>query len=119
MQERRFGRLIFLGTTYLFGAPPVKLAAYVAAKQGLWGLVRCLALELGPQQITANMLSPGMTVTDLTSDIPVRMKEAEARRVPLRRLALPQDVAGAVAFLASDAGGYISGVNLPLTGGPV
>lgn len=119
MQERRFGRLIFLGTTYLFGTPPVKLAPYVAAKQGLWGLVRCLSLELGPHQITANMLSPGMTVTDLTSDIPVRMKEAEARRVPLRRLAVPQDVAGAVAFLASDAGGYISGVNLPLTGGPV
>ena len=119
MQERRFGRLIFLGTTYLFGAPPARLAAYVAAKQGLWGLVRCLALELGPQQITVNMLSPGMTVTDLTSDIPVRMKEAEARRVPLRRLAMPQDVAGAVAFLAGDEGGYISGVNLPLTGGPV
>lgn len=119
MTERRFGRLIFLGTSYLFGTPPAKMAAYVAAKQGLWGLVRCLALELGPQQITVNMLSPGMTITDLTADIPQRMKEAEARRVPVRRLAVPEDVAQAAAFLASDAAGYVSGQNLPLTGGPV
>ena len=119
MTERRFGRLIFLGTSALFGAPPAKMSAYVAAKQSLWGLVRSLALELGPQQITANMVSPGLTVTDLTADVPVRIKETEARRVPLRRLALPEDVANAIAFLASESGGYISGVNLPLTGGPV
>ncbi len=119
MTERRFGRLLFLGTSALFGAPPPKMTAYVAAKQSLWGLVRSLALELGPQQITANMVSPGMTVTELTADIPVRLKEAEARRVPLRRLALPEDVAQTIAFLASEAGGYLSGVNLPLTGGPV
>ena len=119
MTERRFGRLIFMGTSYLFGTPPVKMAAYVAAKQGLWGLVRCLALELGPQQITVNLLSPGMTITDLTADIPQRLKEAEARRVPVRRLAVPEDVARTAAFLAGDAAGYISGQNLPLTGGPV
>lgn len=119
MTERRFGRLIFLGTSALFGAPPPKMAAYVAAKQSLWGLVRSLALELGPQQITANMVSPGMTVTELTADVPARIKEAEARKVPLRRLALPEDVANTIAFLASDSGGYLSGVNLPLTGGPV
>jgi 3-oxoacyl-[acyl-carrier protein] reductase len=95
------------------------MAAYIAAKQSLWGLVRSLALELGPQQITANMVSPGMTVTELTADVPVRIKEAEARKVPLRRLALPEDVANTIAFLASDSGGYLSGVNLPLTGGPV
>jgi 3-oxoacyl-[acyl-carrier protein] reductase len=119
MVEQRFGRLLFMGTAYLFGAPPAKLAAYIAAKQGLWGLVRSLALELGPHQITANMISPGMTITDLTADIPQRMKEAEARKVPLRRLAVPDDIAQTAAFLASDAAGYINGQNLPLTGGPV
>jgi len=119
MTERRFGRFIFLGTSYLFGTPPSKMAAYIAAKQGLWGLVRSLALELGPQQITANMLSPGITITDLTADIPQRFKETEARRVPVRRLAVPEDVAQAAVFLASEAAGYISGQNLPLTGGPV
>jgi 3-oxoacyl-[acyl-carrier protein] reductase len=116
MGARKFGRMIFLGTSALFGPPPPKMAAYVTAKQALWGLVRCLAAELGPQQITVNMISPGMTVTDLTADIPARIKEAEARRTALRRLALPEDVAQVAAFLASDAGGYITGQNLPVTG---
>lgn len=119
MAERGYGRMIFLGTSYLFGQPPQKLSAYVTAKQALWGLVRCLAGELGPKQITVNMVSPGMTVTDLTSDIPQRIKEVEARKVPLRRLAVPDDTAGMVAFLASDEAAYINGQNLPLTGGPV
>ena len=60
-----------------------------------------------------------MTITDLTADLPQRLKEAEARRVPVRRLAVPEDIAQAAAFLASDAAGYITGQNLPLTGGPV
>ncbi|MBB5039940.1 SDR family oxidoreductase [Prosthecobacter dejongeii] len=119
MIERRFGRFIFLGTSYLFGPPPAKLAAYVSAKQALWGAVRCMAQELGPQQITTNMISPGMTVTELTDNVPARLKEAEARKVPLRRLAVPEDVASVVAFLASDASAYMNGQNIPLTGGPV
>ncbi len=119
MTERRFGRCILMGTSAMFGQPPMRMGAYVAAKQGLWGLVRCLALELGPQQITVNMLSPGITITELTADMPQRVKEAEARRVPVRRLAVPEDVAQAAVFLASEAAGYVNGQNLPLTGGPV
>lgn len=119
MAGRGFGRMIFLGTSALFGNPPQKLGAYVTAKQALWGLVRCLSVELGPKQITVNLVSPGMTVTDLTSDLPQRIKEVEARKVPLRRLAVPDDTAGLVAFLASDEAAYITGQNLPLTGGPV
>jgi 3-oxoacyl-[acyl-carrier protein] reductase len=119
MIERRHGRFIFLGTSFLFGAPPVKMAAYVTAKQALWGLVRCMALELGPHQITANMISPGMTVTDLAAEVPQRIKEAEARRVPVRRLATPRDTAALAAFLASDDGAYITGQNLPVSGGPI
>jgi len=119
MAERGFGRMIFLGTSALFGHPPQKLGAYVTAKQALWGLVRCLAVELGPKQITVNLVSPGMTVTDLTAGIPLRLKEVEARKVPLRRLAVPDDTAGMMAFLASDDAAYITGQNLPLTGGPV
>ncbi len=119
MIKRGFGRLVFLGTSALFGSPPPKMAAYLAAKHSLWGLVRCLAAELGPHQVTANMVSPGLTVTDLTSSIPPRMKEAEARRVPVRRLAMPEDVADAVAFLSSEHSGYINGQNIPVSGGPV
>jgi NAD(P)-dependent dehydrogenase (short-subunit alcohol dehydrogenase family) len=65
------------------------------------------------------MVSPGITVTDLTADMPARLKELEARRSPVRRLATTADTAAVVAFLASEAGGYLNGVNLPVTGGPV
>ena len=119
MGSRKFGRLVFLGTSALFGPPPPKMAAYVTAKQALWGLVRCLAAELGPQQITANMISPGMTVTDLTADVPARIKELEARRTALRRLAVPEDIARMAVFLATEAGAYVTGQNLPVTGGGV
>lgn len=119
MIERRNGRFIFIGTSALFGAPPVKMAAYVTAKQALQGLARCMALELGPHQITTNLISPGMTITDLGADIPQRIKEAEARRVPVRRLARVEDTATLAALLASEAGSYINGQNLPVTGGPV
>ncbi len=118
MTQRRFGRFIFLGTSAMLGQPPAKMAAYVSAKQALWGAVRCLALEAGPHQITANMISPGMTITELTDTVPARVKEAEARKVPLRRLAVPADIASLVAFLAGDSSGYLNGQNIPLTGGP-
>ena len=119
MIDRRFGRIVFLGTSYLFGIPPTKMGAYVAVKSALLGLMRGLAAELGPHQITANLVSPGMTITELTANVPMRLKEVEARRVSLRRLALPEDVAGLAVFLAGDGGGYVSGQHLPLTGGPV
>lgn len=119
MMERRFGRLIFLGTSALFGPPPAKWCSYISAKQALWGLTRCAAAELGPYQITVNMISPGMTVTELTADIPQRIKEVEARKVPLRRLAVPGDTGQLAAFLASEQAAYLTGQNIPLTGGPV
>ncbi|MFC1874298.1 SDR family oxidoreductase [Chloroflexota bacterium] len=117
MVEWKFGRFIFLGTAWMLGMPPTGTTAYLAAKQALWGLVKCAATELGPSGITCNMVSPGMTVTDLTADIPSRLKELEAHKSPMRRMATTQDTAALVEFLVSDAAGYINGVNLPLTGG--
>src|SRR5579862_7304655 len=119
MKERRFGRFIFLGTSYLFGTPPAGMAAYVTAKSALWGLTRSLATELGPFGITVNMVSPGLTSTDLTGHISVRSKEVEARKSPARRLAEVEDAAAIIAFLARPEAGYINGVNLPVTGGPI
>lgn len=119
MAKYKFGRFIFLGTAAMFGMPPTGWAAYLAAKEALWGLVRSMALELGPMGITSNMISPGMTVTDLTADISIRAKEVEARRNPMRRLATAQDTAELVAFLANSASGYINGANLPVAGGPL
>ena len=117
MIERKFGRFIFIGTSAILGMPPADMAAYVAAKESLWGFVKCLAMELGSAGITCNMVSPGMTVTDLVADVPVRLKEVEAQRNPMRRLAKASDTAELVTFLASDAAGYVNGVNLPVTGG--
>lgn len=117
MIEKKFGRFVFLGTSFLFH--PVKnMGAYITAKYALMGYVRSAAFELGAQGITSNMISPSMAVTDLTEDVPPRLKEMEAAKSPLRRLVTPQDIAETTAFLVSDAGGYLNGVNMPLTGGP-
>lgn len=118
MRERKFGRFVFIGTGYLFRMPtPVSLAPYLVAKQALLGLAGSMATELGPDGITTNMVSPGVTVTDFTSDVSPFNKEVEARKSPMRRLATVEDTADAVGFLASEAGGYVNGVNLPVTGG--
>lgn len=119
MVEGNFGRFIFLGTGAMTGVPPVGWSAYLTAKHALWGLTVSLATELGPSGVTSNMVSPGMTVTDLTADIPARAKQLEAHRSPMRRLAKTEDTSELIAFLASDEAGYINGVNLPVTGGPV
>lgn len=119
MKENGFGRFIFMGTSAIMDVPPVGWAAYLAAKESLWGLAKSMSVELGPSGITTNMVSPSLTVTDLTADIPIRVKEVEARRSPMRRLASVQDTAELVAFLASESAGYINGANLPLTGGPL
>jgi 3-oxoacyl-[acyl-carrier protein] reductase len=119
MEVGKFGRFIFIGTSYLFGSPPSGLAAYVSAKQSLWGVTRSASLELAPRGITVNLVSPSMTITDLSAHVPQRLKEVEAMKNPCRRLATPADTAAAVAWLASDGASFINGVHLPVTGGPV
>lgn len=119
MAGGKFGRVIFMGTSYLFGMPPAGMAAYISAKQALWGIARAASLDLAPQGITVNMVSPSMTITDLSSHVPQRIKEVEAMKNPCRRLATPADSAAAVAWLASDAAAFINGINLPVAGGPV
>ena len=117
MAERHFGRFVFLGTSALQGTPPAGWGAYVTAKEALWGLARTMAQELGPFGITTNMVSPGLTVTDLTAHVAARVKEVEARRNPLRRLAMVEDTAAFVAFLSGDEAGFINGAHLPVNGG--
>lgn len=119
MMEQKFGRFIFLGTSALFGPPPSGYGAYLIAKSALWGLVRSAAQELGPSGITVNMVSPGLTITDLTGDLPSRVKEIEVRKIAARRLATVDDTAALVAFLPTPEAGYLNGVNIPLTGGPI
>lgn len=117
MKKHGFGRVILLGTSAILGAPPPKMLAYVTAKMALWGFCKGLALEIGPFGATANLVSPGLTMTDLTRDWSPRMQLAEAQRTPMRRLALPSDTASLIRFLLSEDASFITGANLPVTGG--
>ena len=91
-------------------------ANYAAAKAGLHGATKSLAIELASRGITANVVAPGFIVTDMTKGVP---PEAIERLVPMKRAGAPEEVAGLVAFLASDAAGYISGQVISINGGMI
>ena len=117
MIEREFGRIVFMGTSAMTNTPQSGWASYLMAKHALWAYVRNLAVELGPKGITSNMVSPSLVVTDLTADIPHRVKEVEAQRNPMRRLATPDDVSQTIAFLCQENSSFINGQNIFITGG--
>jgi len=119
MKINQFGRFVFLGTSYLYATPPSGMAAYVCAKEALWGYTKALSNEIAHNGITVNMVSPSLTVTDLTTDVPARIKEVEAFKNPTRRLVTTSDIANQVLHLCSENSSYINGVNLPITAKPV
>jgi 3-oxoacyl-[acyl-carrier protein] reductase len=116
MQERRFGRIIAVLSSAMAEMPP-KLGAYIASKYALYGLCRSLAIELGPANVTVNCVSPGMMVSEYADRAGLAAREIVMRKTPLRRLGDPADVANVVTFLASDAAAFVSGANVPVTGG--
>ncbi len=111
------GSIVLVLTSAVLGQPPPGLASYVAAKSALAGLSKVLAVELGSKRVRVNSVSPGLTETDMTADIPQLLKNKLLGGVPAGRTAQPDDVAGVVVFLCSDASRYITGANLPVTGG--
>jgi 3-oxoacyl-[acyl-carrier protein] reductase len=92
---------------------------YSASKAGLIGLTRALAREVGARSITVNAVAPGFVPTALTNDLPAELKDASLKQIPLGRWGTVEDVAHAVAFLASDEAGYITGQVLSVDGGMV
>lgn len=108
---------VILLTEACLGKPPSGIASYITAKYALLGFAKCLAVELARYHCTVNMISPGVLKTDLTADLPSKFMEIEIENNPLGRIATTEDVAGAVVFLLSEAGGFVSGVNLPVNGG--
>ena len=92
---------------------------YVTAKAALLAMSKNLAQELGPQGVRVNMVSPSMVDTDLVANMPDRVRQMIVARTPLRRLATPEDVAGAVLMLVSPYAEFITGENLLVTGGEV
>ncbi|NNM84917.1 MAG: 3-oxoacyl-[acyl-carrier-protein] reductase [Phycisphaerales bacterium] len=90
---------------------------YAASKAGLIGLTKSIARELAGKQVTANCVAPGFTTTDMTDVLPPQIKENVVGLIPLRRFGSPADVAAAVAFLAGESAGYITGQVLAVDGG--
>ncbi len=116
MIARRSGCIVAISSG-LSRRPGPGFCAHSAAKSGLDGFVRALALELGPHGIRVNVVAPGLTETDATAHQPEASKAAAARATPLGRIALPDDVAGAVLALAADTARFVTGAYLPVSGG--
>jgi 3-oxoacyl-[acyl-carrier protein] reductase len=116
MKERRRGRIINVGSEVFERGVP-RFSNYVAAKGAQLGLTRSWAMELAEWQITVNHVAPGWIPTERHVDDPQTAKDAYAAAVPMGHMGDPRDVAEAVAFLASDAAGFITGQKLSVNGG--
>lgn len=114
--KKRSGRIINMGSVVGLNGN-VGQANYAAAKAGLVGLTKSLAKEFGPRNITVNLVAPGFIQTDMTAKLGEELIAATLARTPLGRLGQPEDVARAVAFLASAAAAYITGQVLCVDGG--
>jgi 3-oxoacyl-[acyl-carrier protein] reductase len=119
MKERGFGRVVHLLTSAIWGKPPAHTAGYVAAKSGLWGLTKALAVELAPHGITVSALSPSAVLTDQWEGSSERQRRAMALALPAQRMATPEEVARTVTFLLGPEGAYMHGANVPVAGGEV
>ncbi|MGY6238170.1 3-oxoacyl-ACP reductase FabG [Burkholderia ambifaria] len=116
MMKARGGRIINI-TSVVGSAGNPGQANYAAAKAGVAGMTRALAREIGSRGITVNCVAPGFIDTDMTKTLPEEQQAALKTQIPLGRLGSPEDIAHAVAFLASPQAGYITGTTLHVNGG--
>jgi len=116
MIKKRWGRIVNIGSVVgLMGnAGQVN---YAASKAGLIGFSKALARELAPRSVTVNTIAPGYIETDMTAALPEEAKARLFEMIPLARFGKPADIAAATLFLASEAGGYITGQVLNVNGG--
>jgi 3-oxoacyl-[acyl-carrier protein] reductase len=123
MVDQKYGKMVFLSSTSALGNRGQ--ANYSAAKAGLQGMARTLAIELGPFNVNVNTVAPGFVETRMTRATAERMgmdyetfKLGAASQIPLRRVGQPEDIASVIAFLCSDESGFVSGQNIYVRGGP-
>jgi 3-oxoacyl-[acyl-carrier protein] reductase len=123
MVEQKWGRIVCLSSTSALGNRGQ--ANYAAAKAGLQGLTKTLAIELGPFGVTANAVAPGFIATDMTAATAARVgldfdtfQKLAAEQIPVRRVGQPDDIAHTVSFLVSEGAGYVSGQVIYVAGGP-
>jgi 3-oxoacyl-[acyl-carrier protein] reductase len=124
MVEQKYGRIINLSSSSALGNRGQ--VNYSAAKAGMQGFTKTLAIELGQFGVTANAVAPGFIVTDMTAATAARVKmdfeefqAAAATRIPVRRVGQPDDVAHVISFLASEGAGFVSGQVIYVAGGPL
>ncbi len=123
MTQAQFGRIVNLSSTSALGNRGQ--ANYAAAKAGLQGFTKTLAIELGPFGVTVNAVAPGFIVTDMTAATAARLKvdfdefqKRAAEEIPVRRVGRPEDIAHTVSFLVSEGAGFVSGQVVYVAGGP-
>jgi len=116
MMKARWGRIINI-TSVVGASGNAGQANYAAAKAGVAGMARALARELGGRNITVNCVAPGFIDTDMTRALAEEQRNALLAQIPLGRLGRAEEVAAAVAFLASPAAGYVTGSVLHVNGG--
>jgi 3-oxoacyl-[acyl-carrier protein] reductase len=118
MMKQRYGRIINISSVVAYMGNPGQ-ANYVASKAGLVGLTKAVARELASRQITVNAVAPGFIATDMTANLAEKVQAEMMAQIPLNRFGAPEDVAAAVAFLASEGAAYITGEVIHINGGLV
>ena len=116
MMKARHGRIVNIGSVVGSAGNPGQVN-YVAAKAGLVGLTKALAQEVGSRGITVNCVAPGFVDTDMTKGLTDEQKAKLLEHIPLGRMGRPEDIAEAVAYLASDAAAYVTGTTMHVNGG--
>jgi len=116
MVRRRYGRIVNV-TSVVGLMGNAGQANYASAKAGLVGLTKSVARELGSRNVTCNAVAPGFIATAMTDRITAEARETLSGQIPLQRLGSPEDVASAVAYLASEEAGYVTGTVLNVSGG--
>ncbi len=118
MIKNGYGKIINIGSLSV-DKPNSDWSHYITSKSALIGLTKSLAFELAPKGVRINMVTPSLVNTELTADIPEKIKLLTAAQTPLRKLAIAADVAGVISFLASNKSDFLAGENIRINGGQV
>ena len=118
MMKGRYGRIVNVGSVSGISGNAGQ-ANYAAAKAGLIGFTKSIAKELGAKGVTANVIAPGFVRTDMTESLVSTLEDEMTKRITVRRLGEPEDIAAATSYLASEQAGYVTGQVLVVDGGLV